>query len=490
MKHKRRVVTGALFGAVLIVAGTNAIGAQSSRHAAKPATAMTSARALSTTGAAAPHFDRRIVTATSFGPNVRDGVFRGVSPAVSTLPGNTAAPVKQIFARDFENLTKNAAPLNVKDPVVQARAGAQPGITGPLASFDGQCLPGGDTPCPTSLASNCSCLPPDTVGEVGDTQYVQMVNTSFAVFSKTGAVLKGATDVNKLWASSSGECKTHNDGDPVVLYDQIAKRWLLTQFVATPSGSAGDDQYAECIAVSTTSDATGSYYLYEFDFGNTTFYDYPKLGVWPDGYYMSANAFDGTTSLGTGSAAFAFERSPMLHGKKPRVVFFDESNTSGVPNFPYYGQLPSDLDGTRQPATGAPNVFAEVDDPNTVPSPTNPFTLHLWNFHVDWTTPSKSTFGNAGAPSSTLPVAAFVRPQCVYGDGPNCNPQKGGPEMLDTLGDRLINRLAYRNLGDGRGSLVLNHTVANGTTNGVRWYEVKNPAGLGGAAPTIAQQGT
>src|SRR5207302_1206974 len=166
-------------------------------------------------------------------------------------------------------------------------------------------------------------------GEVGGTQYVQMVNSDFAVFSKSGTLLKGATDVNSLWKNTNGECKTHNDGDPVVVYDQLAQRWLLTQFIATPSGAQGDDQYGECIAVSTSSDATGTYYLYEFDLGNTTFFDYPHFGVWPDGYYMTANAFDGTTSLFDGGAVFAFERNAMLQGQPARVVYFQESSNYG-----------------------------------------------------------------------------------------------------------------------------------------------------------------
>src|SRR5207244_10683852 len=124
-------------------------------------------------------------------------------------------------------------------------------------------------------------------GEVG-TQYGQLVNSDVAVDSKAGQVLHRATPINKRWGNSKGECAAHNDGDPVVVYDQLAKRWLLTQFIASP---AAGEQYGECIAVSTTSDATGSYYLYTFLFGADVFYDYPKIGVWPDGYYMTANEF-------------------------------------------------------------------------------------------------------------------------------------------------------------------------------------------------------
>jgi hypothetical protein len=317
---------------------------------------------------------------------------------------------------------------------------------------------------------------------VGATQYVQMVNTDFAVFSKNGAVLRTATPINQLWANAGGECKTYNNGDPVVLYDQLANRWLLTQFIATP---ADNEEYGQCIAVSTTGDATGSYYLYEFHFGRT-FHDYEKLGVWPDAYYMSTNEFPDGQPTSAGAGAFAFERAKMLAGQPARVVFFDESanNPAGGQ---YIGQLPGDLDGSTAPPSGSPNLFAEVDDAASIP-PTDGsdgFAMRLWKFHVDWANPANSTFGNNGGPSYTLPVAAFVRPQCVYGYG-DCVPQKGGPQGLDVLGDRLMFRLSYRNFGS-YGSLLLNHTVKADARTGIRWYEVRIPKG---GAASIYQQGT
>jgi hypothetical protein len=152
----------------------------------------------------------------------------------------------------------------------------------------------------------------------------------------------------------------------------------MSQFIATPSG---DEQYGECIAVSTTGDATGTYYLYEFLFGPDTFYDYPKLGVWPDGYYMMANEFPSSSVTSSGTGAFVFERSKMLNGQPARVVFFDEA-ANNPPGGQWIGQLPADLDGSTLPPAGSPNYFAEVDDPAGVP-PTSVgdtgFDLRLWN---------------------------------------------------------------------------------------------------------------
>ena len=136
----------------------------------------------------------------------------------------------------------------------------------------------------------------------------------------------------------------------------------------------------------------------------------------------------------------------MLAGQPARVVYFDESayNPAGGQ---YIGQLPTDLDGSTLPPAGSPNLFAEIDDASTIP-PTDGgdgFVLRLWKFHVDWANPSNSTFGDNGQPSYKLPVAPYVRPQCVYGYG-DCAPQKGGPQSLDILGDRLMFRIELSEL--------------------------------------------
>src|SRR5205814_3477485 len=275
---------------------------------------------------------RMVRTATSFGPNVVNGRLDGVSPLVSSLPVIRALPVTSVTARDNEEL-QPAGQSNAKDPVIQKKKGTGP-ISAPIQNFEGICLPFSHEPC--TQASNCGCLPPDTNGEAGLTQYVEMVNTSFAVYSKAGAVLRPATEIKQLWANTDSECKTHNEGDPVVVYDQLANRWLLSQFIASPKSG---EQYGECVAISTSSDATGSYYLYTFLFGPDVFYDYPHFGVWPDGYYMTANEFPSSSVTSAGTGAFVFERSQMLQGKPARVVFFDESqhNPTGGQ---YIGQLP------------------------------------------------------------------------------------------------------------------------------------------------------
>ena len=154
--------------------------------------------------------------------------------------------------------------------------------------------------------------PPDTNGAVGATQYVQWVNSSFAIFNKTtGALVAGPTAGNTLWSGFGGGCQTNNDGDPVVLYDKLAHRWVFSQF------SVSTTPFLQCIAVSTTSDATGTYNRYSFQYNN--FDDYPKMGVWPDGYYETFNMFNGNTFVG--ADACAYDRTTMLAGHpRPRFV--------------------------------------------------------------------------------------------------------------------------------------------------------------------------
>jgi hypothetical protein len=292
--------------------------------------------------------------------------------------------------------------------------------------------------------------PPDTNGAVGATQYVQWVNAEFAVFDKaTGALLAGPTEGNALWHGFGGGCESNNDGDPIVQYDKIAQRWILTQFSITTL------PYTECVAVSTTSDATGTYNRYAFSFGNTDFADYPKLSVWPDAYYMSFNLFlNGVAFIG--ADACALDRNAMLAGNPAQIICFQQPSTVA-------SLLPSDMDGTIQPAAGEPAFFMNFGKN----------TIQLWSFHVDFTTPANSTFTGP----TVLPVASFT-PRCFR----SCVAQPGTTQKLDGLGDRPMYRLAYRQFPSGVESLVFNHSVSNG----VRWYEVRSPS----ATPTIFQQGT
>ncbi|KZC15754.1 MULTISPECIES: hypothetical protein [unclassified Rhodanobacter] len=299
--------------------------------------------------------------------------------------------------------------------------------------------------------------PPDTNGAVGATQYVQLVNTAFAVFDKsTRAVSYGPVPTNTLWSGFGGPCETDNDGDGIVVYDKAAGRWVISQFAVTAA------PYFQCVAVSATSDATGAYYRYAFPYGSV-FPDYPKMGVWPDAYYETFNMFSGNAFAG--AKLCAYDRNAMLSGAAATQQCFQLSTSYG-------GVLPADLDGATAPPAGSPNYLMNFT--------TNQ--LNLWKFHVDWSNTANTTLTGPIA----IPVAAF-NAACRGGA---CIPQSGTRQKLDSLADRLMFRLAYRNFGDHE-SLVVNHAVQVGSSrknpySGVRWYEVRNPNGT----PAVYQQST
>jgi len=173
--------------------------------------------------------------------------------------------------------------------------------------------------------------PPDTVGEVGPNHYIQMVNVSFAIFDKTGTIVVADTPFTSLFSGSGlTACETENDGDPIVVYDEIADRWLLSQFAVT-SGTR------MCIAISQTADPTGAYFLYQFDMPD--FPDYFKFGVWPDAYLMGTN-----TGFPNQYYAYAFDRASMLSGSPATFQY-----ANGHPNL----LLPADLARTSPHAIGS-----------------------------------------------------------------------------------------------------------------------------------------
>ncbi len=315
-------------------------------------------------------------------------------------------------------------------------------------------------------------LPPDTNGDIGydpDTGkkwYMQWVNLSYNIWDVTvpAAPVKAfATPLtgNSIWDGFGGVCETTNDGDPIVIFDQFANRWNVSQF------SVGGPYY-QCIAISQTADPTGAWHRYAFLVSNNKMNDYPKLGVWPDAYYMSVNQFTSSGSW-AGSGVFAFERDKMLAGDPARFISFDLYSIN--PNFG--GMLPSDADGDLPPPLGSPNIFAEWDDSTWIGSAD---ALRLWEFHVDWGTTSNSTFGLNGQPNlvlNTLNVNIF---DSLTYEGV---PQPGTSVDLDALADRLMHRLQYRNLGAYQ-ALVTNHTVNVGSDRaGIHWWELRKTTPTG-----------
>jgi photosystem II stability/assembly factor-like uncharacterized protein len=317
-----------------------------------------------------------------------------------------------------------------------------------LSNFDG-------------IANLCGCYPPDPNGAAGLNHFFLTVNLHFAIYDKQGTQIQAPQQLGVLWTGFPGPWSTSlNNGDPVVLYDRYANRWVVMQFsIPTQTGT----NYI-LYAVSATSDPLGSYYRYGFTFTGT-FPDYPKISVWRDGYYLDVASFPGGGNY-AGDIAAVVERDSMLVGNTARMVSFVRSASD--PRF-----LPSDADGALPPP-GTPNYFTGVSLSNA--------SLYIYELAVNWSNPPASTFSGP----TILPAAPFVAPVCA---SRNCIPQQGTAVGLDALSNRLMFRVQWRNFG-GYQTIVGSHTVqvtASPVQAGVRWYELRKS---GGNPWSIYQQGT
>jgi hypothetical protein len=383
----------------------------------------------------------------------------------------TPKPLREMFdsgdrpepargGRDFEPGRPQAVGHSNRpfvDPLADKSVGSPSALAEPKAATAG-----------TPVDPNFRVAPPDTTGDVGPNHYVQWVNLRYAIYTLTRDVVSNQItgfslvagfpkQGNVVWQGFGGRCESDNDGDPIVQYDQLADRWILTQFAvsATP--------YTQCVAVSTSGDPTGTYARYAFSY-NRDFNDYPKLGVWPDAYYITYNMFKNGRSF-SGARVCAFERDQMLIGASARQIC--ANTTAGA------SLEPSDLEGSVLPPAGTPNLLLSITSS----------ALQFWRFSVNWTAGT----GTLTGPTNIAGVAAFSR---ACGGGV-CIPQPGTSQQLDSLADRLMYRLSYRNLGT-REALVINHSVTSGSGVGIRWYELQNVTGqtMASATPEIRQQGT
>ncbi|MDH3966960.1 MAG: VCBS repeat-containing protein [Rhodospirillales bacterium] len=312
--------------------------------------------------------------------------------------------------------------------------------------------------------------PPDTVGDVGPNHYIQMVNSgggaSFVVTNKTSTILVGPLDLDTLGV---GNC-AFGKGDPIVLYDRMADRWLMSEF------SDDDITFANslCVYVSQTPDpVSGGWFRYEFATPN--FPDYPKYAVWPDAYYVSTNEL-------TGPAVYALDRTSMLAGSAATSQRFTAPVLAG---FGFQALIPADLDGANTPPANSPGYFMRHRDDeshNFGPNPTADF-LEVWEFDVDFATPANSTFTGP----LNITVSEFDSNLCGLSSF-FCFPQPGTTQTLDPLREVVMWRLQYRNFG-GYETLVGNLvTDVDGTDHGgIRWFELRK---TGAGAWSLFQEGT
>jgi hypothetical protein len=320
--------------------------------------------------------------------------------------------------------------------------------------------------------------PPDPNGEVGPNNYVEMINLVFGVYDKAGNLLLGPVDTGTLWSGFDIEDCTDPSGDPVVLYDQFTDRWIMSQF--TTRGP----EYWNCVAVSTTSDPTGSYYRYAFSTG-LNFPDYPKYGNWTDSYVITTREFGPTIEYGIG--VYALEKNKMVNGQPARSVsFFLDGNDPEILPLVGDGLLPADVDGKQKPRTDSAIPIVGTQDDDASYGATFD-ALNIFDFSVKWrSTPIASLELN-----TQIPTAAF---DSIFPCAPtsrDCLPQPGivnPAQYLDILSyrQRPTFRLAYRNFKDYE-ALVTNQSVeARPGVAGARWYEIRRT----GTTYSLQQQGT
>jgi hypothetical protein len=375
------------------------------------------------------------------GPTVTRSLHNDTSaPLRSLAPSHTRARTRPVY-----HTRPTSAPVHSAPDTSARQSAARPLIPSPSTNFEG-------------IPDNSGVVPPDNDGAIGPTQYVELVNSQFAVYSKTGATLLSPRNTNTIWSGFGGGCQSNNDGDGTVVFDTLAQRWVIQQFSVTTT------PYLECIAVSTSTDATGTWNRYSFQ-PTSDFPDYPKLGAWADGYYISYNLFNAAGTQGLGTQLCAYDRAKMTAGQAATQQCF--LGTSAAEKT----ALPATIDGSTAPPSGAPEWFVGL-------SPTTANALAYYTFHVDWTTPSNSRLTGP----TDLPVNAFS--MACSGAG-TCIPQSGTTQQLDSLGDRLMYRLAYRNFGDHQ-AMVVTHSIVAGSSVGERWYELR-PSG---SSLSVFQQGT
>ena len=384
-----------------------------------------------------------------------------LSLPVRDLPSADSFPLDPVLDREVNPRLSLNSPIGVAieqgpDPLleIQANSRAPEAIDAfgtPILNFNGQGY------------SNVN--PPDTVGDVGLNHYIQMINhgsgSRVQIYNKSGTAV-GNFILSSL--SSGGGCAT-GAGDPIVLYDRLANRWMISEF----SGAVN----ALCMYISQTADPTGSWYAYQFNTPN--FPDYPKYGVWPDGYYV------GTNEAG-GPAVYAFNRAAMLTGAPAAMI---RRTAPGLAGFGFQMLTPADLDGPTAPPAGAPAIFMRHRDDEVHNSgsnnPSQDF-LEIWEFTANWTTPASSTFTKR----QDIAVAEFNSNLCGLSSY-ECVPQPGTSTRLDPLREVIMWRLQYRNFGSYQTLVGTLATNVGSDRAGVRWFEMRR-TGTGNWA--LQQEGT
>jgi hypothetical protein len=353
-------------------------------------------------------------------------------------------------------------------------------MPGPLLTFEGQ-------------GNTCSCQPSDSEGDVGPNHYVEAINESIRIFDKNGNTLSGPTSYNSFFSGLTGTpCTNANDGDPYVLYDQAADRWLISDF-AFPSFPGSS--FWQCIGVSQTPNpVSGGWNLYaiQIDPANPTYIgDYPKFALWNSGgspaqnaYFFTVNTFSSPTTF-TGVRVFALDRASMLAGGPTNAISFGLTAADVGLSYSFVAATAKPF-GDPPPA-GRNEMVLAIDSPNSGGVPLTQ--VHARFFHVDFATPANSTFGvgPSHAPNAEITVNPFV--DAFTNTTSDLVPQQGTSTKLDTLGDKIMTPVVYQNRS-GTESLWADSTIILNYPNGptaVRWYQFDVTGGNFPATPVQQQ---
>ncbi len=402
----------------------------------------------------------------------RDAIAKGISPE------QYIQEINSLNLRDLKKTMPGAgAGESFKDPLMDksVSADAPQAMPTPSLTWDGNA----QTDNTTAGAPNVA--PPDTIGDVGPNHYVQSVNLVTSVYNKTtGARVFGPVKTSSFWSGlPAGSACRRDDGDPTVAYDQLADRWIITQF-GLPTGFTTPTY--QCVAVSQTPDPTGAYFAYQYLYPNNVINDYPKFGVWRDGYYMTTNEFTNGGAAFAGAGMLAFDRDKMLQGDATASMIVRRVATSG-------GVLPTDIEGFGGPATDLDHLFLEFRNDESGGGEIDG--LRAFRFKPDFTTPANTIF----QPLTDVALAPF--------DGRNppgrADIEVLGGTNLESLGGRLMHRLSYRNLGTQAapvnayvGSFTVNASGVNPTSAAtydaaIRWFELRR---TGNTTISVFDQGT
>lgn len=318
----------------------------------------------------------------------------------------------------------------------------------------------GKEPIITWVSAAAGATPTDPTGAIGPSHYVNAWNSAFRIWDKEGNALTPAASLGTIFPGETS-------GDPIVMYDGFADRFIITEFSFSPNGFL----VAVCQGPDPVNDG---WYTYRFNSG--TFPDYPKFSVWSDGYYITANKNSG--SAGTSDVVFAIERDLMLIGdENAQMVGFPLTDivTNG-----FYSPLGFNANGSTMPDPGnAPIVYMQDDSWSGVSEDH----LKIWSVNVDWVTPANSTISSP----QIVTTAAF---DGLFDGGSFSNlPQSSGPD-IDALQATIMYMAQYRRFS-GFNSVVFNFVVdldGNDDYAGIRWYELRQDSD--GEPWTIFQEGT